>query len=288
MTNLTKVFELISYYYKIKNEYTTKYNELKKKKKKLNYKNLNDNEMRKEIKNIKMKCIHCKKNGGNIFKEDGNIIDVKCNAKKKCDFHIRIRLGKYKSFDAYKTLLKKEIEDYKNKIIKLKLDLLFKLEKENVVLGEFNMIKEELTEKQTLLSKIQTIFDKNNNINDTSDDNEPVLINRKNTIKNLSIRMNNEINDYNDVLKKFKEEGENENNINILKDALNIYIENIIPLMEKKQEISFQTYEILEKKINNKKNSFLEYKVYSKFISDLNKEIELDDSRGYKILINKK
>ena len=33
MTNLTKVFELISYYYKIKNEYTTKYNELKNKKK---------------------------------------------------------------------------------------------------------------------------------------------------------------------------------------------------------------------------------------------------------------
>ena len=100
--------------------------------------------------------------------------------------------------------------------------------------------------------------------------------------------MNNEINYYNDILKKYKEEGEHENNINILKDALNIYIENIIPLMEKKQEISFQNYEIFEKKINNKKNSFLEYKVYSKFINDLNKEIELHDSRGYKILINKK
>ena len=58
--------------------------------------------------------------------------------------------------------------------------------------------------------------------------------------------------------------------------------------MKKKHEISFQTYEILEKKINNKKNSFLEYSVYSKFISDVNKEIELDDSQGYKILINKK
>ena len=41
------------------------------------------------------------------------------------------------------------------------------------------MIKEELTEKQTLLTKIQTIFDKNYNIEDTSDDNEPVLINEK-------------------------------------------------------------------------------------------------------------
>ena len=53
--------------------------------------------------------------------------------------------------------------------------------------------------------------------------------------------MNNEINYYNEILKKYKENQENENNITILKDALNIYIENIIPLMEKKHEISFQT-----------------------------------------------
>ena len=32
MVDLTKVFELISYYYKIKNDYNTKYNEIKKKK----------------------------------------------------------------------------------------------------------------------------------------------------------------------------------------------------------------------------------------------------------------
>ena len=138
------------------------------------------------------------------------------------------------------------------------------------------------------MSKIQTIFDKNYNIEDIRDDNEIISMNRKNTIKSLSIRMNNEINYYNDILQKYKENKENENNIVLLKDALNIYIENIIPLMKKKQEISFQTYEILEKKINNKKNSFLEYSVYSKFISDVNKEIELHDSRGYKILINKK
>ena len=287
MVDLTKVFELISYYYKIKNDYNTKYNELKKQKKKSN-KNLNYNEIKKQIKKIKMKCIHCKQNGGNIFKEDGNILDVKCNARKKCDFHIRIRLGKYKSFDKYKSILKKEIEEYKTKIMKLKLDLLFKLEKENVILGEFNMIRDELSQKQSLLSKIQSIFDKNYNIEDLDEENQIISMNRKTTIKNLSIRMNNEINYYNDILQKYKENKENENNIVLLKDALNIYIENIIPLMKKKHEISFQTYEILEKKINNKKNSFLEYSVYSKFISDVNKEIELDDSQGYKILENKK
>ena len=46
MVDLTKVFELISYYYKIKNDYNTKYNEIKKK----SNQNLNDNEIKKQIK----------------------------------------------------------------------------------------------------------------------------------------------------------------------------------------------------------------------------------------------
>ena len=37
--------------------------------------------------------------------------------------------------------------------MKLKLDLLFKLEKENVILGEFNMIKEELSLKTKFIVK---------------------------------------------------------------------------------------------------------------------------------------
>ena len=67
--------------------------------------------------------------------------------------------------------------------MKLKLDLLFKLEKENVILGEFNMIKDELSQKQNLLSKIQSIFDKNYNIEDITEDDQIISVNEKKLLK---------------------------------------------------------------------------------------------------------
>ena len=69
-----------------------------------------------------------------------------------------------------------------------------------------------------------------------------------------------------------------------LEKPLNVYIDTIIPLMEKKHEISFQIYEI-DLILEGTKNP-IKYKVYKKFISDINKEVKVG-KQDYKILINK-
>ena len=250
------------------------------------------------------KCLMCGNIGGILFMEDNNFLEAMCNCKKKCDFHLKIRLGKRKNFEKFKQELKAEIDDLKFKIMKLKLDLLFELEKESVILAEFSVVKEKLEEKQIILSQMQKEYNKqfvveeevesedlidiqkNKESNKTmKESNKTMKESRKKIIKDLDIRIKNEVNYYNKILKEYKNKttlNETQEEKNLLKDALNVYIDTIIPLMEKKHEISYQLYEI-NININKKK---IEWEVYKQFISDINKEVKVG-KHDYKILINK-
>ena len=289
-----KVFDLMDKYYELKTLYISKYENKKKDKKykkadkKEKQKLMNDHEKNK-------KCVMCGGIGGTIFIEDKDFLEALCNSKKKCDFHIKIRLGRRKNFHNFKKEITLEIEELKFKIMKLKLDLLFELEKESIILAEFSVLKEKLTEKQIVLSQKQKEFDKQFIVEEET---EEIIISsgeklikesRKKIIKELNIRIKSEVNYYNQILKKYKTETQylldsesQEQNKNLLKDAINVYIDTIVPLMEKKHELSYQIYNI---NIKSTRNTF-QWEVYSKFISHVNKEIKLG-KHDYKILINK-
>jgi len=277
------VFELIKKFYEFKKYYLSKFSKKKK----------------------GIKCLICDNEGGNIFTENRNFLEVVCNAKIKCPFHIKIRLGKRRNFDRFKKEINKEIEHLKFKIMKLKLDLLFELENESVVLAEFSLIKEQLQEKQILLSQAQKEYNKNFIVEEEQEDledqeettskaknAEKIILkdSREKIIKQLDMRIKNEVNYYNQILKKYETvkntEPDHSTNENLLKEALNVYIDTIIPLMDKKHELSYQVYEININESGKGKNSVLQYEVYSKFINDENKEIKIGEN-DYKILINK-
>jgi len=279
MNKKEDVFDLINKFYEYKSKYEGKYNNIKKKK---DYKNLDFKGKKARLLNFKKKCVNCGNVGGTFFSTKNHILEAYCNADeipKKCKFHIKIQLGRIGNTEDYKEIIKENIEEIKTDIMKFKLDLLFNLEKEDVILREFEIRKEELEEQEQYIILLNKIKEKNlmfEKVDEEEKINEP----RKNLIKSLDIRMKNEINYYNKLLKQYKTE-ENEN---ILKDAINTYIESILPLMEQKFEIQYQTYVIENKKIGKYQMMKI---VHSQFINDFNKQMQLNET-NHKILVNNK
>ena len=193
--------------------------------------------------NFKKRCVNCGEVGGTFFDTKNHTLECYCNAKdplKKCKFHIKIKLGNIVNVDSYKKHIITNIEDIKSDIMKLKLDLLFNLEKEDVVLREFEVYKEDLEEHEKYLTLFNNVIDKNL-IFEKDTEEERIRESRKNLIKSLDIRIKNDINYYNKLLKHTNENNE------ILKEAITNYIESTIPLMEQKFE-EYQNYTIENKK----------------------------------------
>jgi len=80
-----------------------------------------------------------------------------CGPNGDCVYEKEIQLPNIYQFDKIKNKLKKEIEKLKSEIIRWKLNLLYNLDNEEVVLREFNEIKEKLSFKQKKLNKIISI-----------------------------------------------------------------------------------------------------------------------------------
>ena len=278
MNKKEDVFELINKFYEYKSTYEEKYNNIKTKK---DYKLLDIKGKKAKLLNYKKKCINCGNVGGTFFSTKNHILECYCNAEdtsKKCKFHIKIQLGRINNVNDYKQIIKENIEEIKSDIMKLKLDLLFNLEKEAVVLREFEIHKEELEEQEKYLTIFNNIIEKNYMFEKDTEE-EKVKDSRKKLIKSLNIRIKNDINYYNKLLKQYKTE-ENEN---ILKDAITTYIESILPLMEQKHEIQYQTYIVEDKKIDN----VMKKVIYNQFISDFNSQVNLNETT-HRILINNK
>jgi hypothetical protein len=278
MSKKNDIFELIDKFYEYKSKYEDKYNNIKNKK---DYKTMDIKGKKAKLLNFKKKCINCGNVGGTFFSTKNHILECYCNAEdisKKCKFHIKIQLGRINNVQEYKKIIKENIEEIKSDIMKLKLDLLFNLEKEEVVLREFQIHKEELEEQEKYLTIFNNIIEKNH-IYEKDTEEEKIKDSRKNLINSLNIRIKNDINYYNKLLKQYRTE-ENET---ILKEAITTYIESILPLMEQKFEIQYQIYTVEDKKIDG----VMKKVIYNKFISDFNNQVQLNET-NHRILINNK
>ena len=106
------------------------------------------------------KCINCGNGpGGTIFSQVGlgqtrKIIAI-CGCEEKCNLNIEIYMGQSAYLSEYIDYYKERVEELKKELTEYKLDLLFNLRDEEVVLTEFRTIKEQLTENldQLLLYK---------------------------------------------------------------------------------------------------------------------------------------
>lgn len=147
----------IELYFKLKHKYETLLN---KKKLKIKKKTKDKNEQKKLFNAIDMKCIHCNKSGGNIFSMKDGFLSVKCKATKNCGFNLKIQKGKIENYKLFSKTNKIKLDKIKEKIIQNKLKLLYNLENEEVILAEFENLKndyqDEAMKEKTLKLFVQS------------------------------------------------------------------------------------------------------------------------------------
>ena len=146
--------------------------------------------------------------------------------------------------------LRKEINLQKRIITEFKLDLLFDLDDEEVILNEFQTNKENLEKLLDYASLIKEFYDKQNNMIEVSNQDEEgnegkegkegkkekQFISREEDLDNTQRKFNQLVNDFKKNIKQYNQTGEKE----LLKDTIQIYKNIIIPIQLKIRELKYQ------------------------------------------------
>ncbi len=227
------VKEALNEYFKLKTKYETQI--MNNKKKIMNNPTLSNREKRSEFLKLKPKCINCKRPGGTIFKTTFFPSTDKEEAYRQqsaacgviadpCPLNIKIQLGKVELINETLNLMEKGIKNAKNEVIDNKNKLLFGYLTTEEVLTEFEDLKEEISIYTSAYEKYLMYF---NNIVDNDDTKREI----NESITNSYIQ----INQIKDCIKKMNET----DNVQYARDAVNIYINILDPLMKKIRTLKY-------------------------------------------------
>jgi len=249
--NEMSVTDAFNEYYKLKNKYEGDYK--KDKQKIIKNKAMSWKEKRNEFKQLKPKCINCKRPVGTTFSikksgepnDDFRELKAICGSlTEPCSLNININTGvTYNIMDHIKEL-EKDIEEYKKEIIEYKNKLLFGYTQTETAVANFDKIKEAINDTSFLLNiNYERLFD---------------IVDNK--IKNEEIAKLKEdififINEIKNSIKQFNSTG----NIQFVRDSIEVYVNQ------------------METKLNDLSN--LKYNVNL---------VEYDDDEGVYRLIQKK
>ena len=226
MTDLEKeknndVDNAINNFYRLKNEYESKYNNFKKQL--LKNESISLKEKKQKLMKFKKKCVSCGKDGGTIFTIDKETLQAKCgNLQDSCNLDIKINRGDYDDLSDNIKLINDTINELKTEIIENKLNLLFQFSDETEILNLFK--------KQT--SDINEFMDIYNVLMTRQID---IIENTKDKIELKKIRIEKSV-----ILEKIKElidEYKKEKKTSALKDAVIIYKTELYPLVDKETKI---------------------------------------------------
>lgn len=227
--------EKLNEYYRLKNTYDSLYND--KKNSILKKQSLNIKQKKNAILKIKRNCISCKRPVGTIFQAKDNFLYALCGDKSSpCSLNIKINRGLFVNIHELLDVFQEGVDEKKNKIIESKLDLLFNFKTENQIITLFNSIKNELNNDLEAVLKYKTSL-----INITENISNKQLIDSKTTIIYEKIDL------IKDTMKQFNETGE----IQYIKDILQIYSSELIPMIDSLNKIKYKYYTIEPKSNSN-------------------------------------
>ena len=282
MDRKNELNDMIDEFYTLKAKHESKIDDEKGRIRKIE--NASKNDKMREFKNFKWKCIKCGKSGKMNFEISKTQLKVSCpHVESPCDLLINIKVNKVKNYYSHHRDIKANLEEIKQDIIMKKLDLLYDLENEDVVLGEFERVKGEFNEYQKILIEINNKFDdmlKFDKKNMETNEVEKIYI--KDEVDALKKRLNANISEFNE---KIKQEGP--------KGLMNYYITEILEIQNKINQIEYYNgFKIIERKKPTDSVSVLntfntsgdkdkkkvdknvyEFNVYSKKVSYENQEI---------------
>ena len=159
--------EKLNEYYKLKNDYETKKQVVKNNI--LKDETLTMKQKQEKFGKHKFKCINCNRNVGSIFENNDGILTAICGDKvKPCSLDIKINRGKFLLLEELLDAFQDGVEETKESIIKVKLDLLFNYKNETNVLDEFTSLKSQLEQdleavmeyKTKLIEKVKNLDNK--------------------------------------------------------------------------------------------------------------------------------
>jgi hypothetical protein len=226
--------EKLNEYYHLKNIYESSYKD--KKNSILKDQTLNIKQKKNAILKIKRNCISCKRPVGTIFQSKDHFLYALCGDKSNpCMLNIKINRGLFVNLHELIDIFQEGVDDNKIYIIRSKLDLLFNFKSENEVIKEFNNIKNDLNKDLEDLLEYKTSL-----IQLTENTDNKSLILSKMTI------MYEKIDLIKDTIKQYNETGE----IQFIKDILQIYKDDLLPLVNSIIKLKYKYYSLEQISIN--------------------------------------
>lgn len=210
--------EAFNDYYKLKNKYEKI---LKRESEKIT--NSGNSNKKEKYENAKI-CVRCKQKGGTIFSQKGNTLIAKCNATKPCSLNIHLERAINKNItnelnDTYNNIIRE-----KQQTILTKLDYLFTIVDSETTKINFTKFKSSFVE---LTKKYQNYLNFYNN-----------LINNKEDKLRLK-ELNSDLLDNIDTIKSNITEFNKTNNLELVKESVETYINSVVPLVKRIQNISY-------------------------------------------------
>ena len=230
---LPSVKEALNDFFKIKLAYETQI--MENKKKIMHNFLLSNREKRAEFLKLKPKCINCGRPGGTRFQttfiaESDNEDAYRQHSAtcgviaNPCPLQIKIQLGKVELLPNLLNSLQNSIKDKKDEVIDNKNKLLFGYLTTEEVLSKFDDLKDSINDYTTLyeayLDTYHLIVDNDRTKEELGE-----------TTTNIYIQ----INQIKDCIKKMNDT----NNVQYARDAVNIYTNTLVPLMNKSRVLKY-------------------------------------------------
>lgn len=198
----------------------------------------------------KRKCINCRKTGGTIFEISKTNLKAYCNAENKCKLNIDIK--KANNIILSEVIHEKMniVNDIKQDIMIYKLDLLFNTQPEDIVLTEFRRLREILDENIKEKNTYQELYDKKNKLLEIETEGEAkenTFVLKKEYIKEKELQLNNLISDFKKNISNYNTTKEK----SILKNSIEMYKNNILPLTEEIRNLKNDYINIEKIEINS-------------------------------------
>ena len=216
--------EKLNDYYKMKNDYDTKRISIKNSI--LKDDTLTMKQKQDKYKKHKINCVNCGRRVGTIFQIDDGVLTAVCGDKiKPCSLDIKINRGKFLLLEELLETFQEGVDDLKEDIIKIKLDLLFNYKNEPQVLTKFSELKKELEQDLEALMEYKTkLIERTNNLNVKSE------------LKTKMEILYNKIELIKSTMEEFNETGQTQ----LVKDTVVLYDSELKPLINEIQELKYK------------------------------------------------
>ena len=242
----TKVEEGIKNYYILKSKYEKKYNTAIKN---IRRSELSLEQKKEKAKNIKIKCIgkKCSSTQGTVFTIKDNHLLANCgDIDNPCDLNIDIYRGNYLYLPTILKQVETDLENVKTTIVTLKLEILFALSNEETISEEFEKFKKKYLELEQIISNLNSIIIENNMI----EIDQPIAGNDQQILKDEfikleTIKLGNLINEFRAIIKEAQLET-SVSSMPFFSDAIQKYINKIIPLLKNIQTLKYDIQKIVE------------------------------------------